>query len=184
MFFPLQVSSVFTPGNFQGFALVNRQRSSRITAGFTVEVSTEGTQLSYSNFNQLGQGPHYWQLPESYRGDKVSIQKETTVLLWDQWELPKQGCGPNSTSETCRPLVLYCFVLLLFLTSNLWKFHKHLFHSMCSRTDDATLIPLFALLAVLHRKILPLLVQNELLRYGKISHCLLCWLIVTCSVFM
>ncbi|XP_034731621.1 basement membrane-specific heparan sulfate proteoglycan core protein isoform X13 [Etheostoma cragini] len=66
-----QVSSVFSPGNFQGFALVNRQRTNRIFTGFTVEVSTEGTQLSYTNFDYLGQEPHYWQLPEVYQGDKV-----------------------------------------------------------------------------------------------------------------
>uniref|UniRef100_A0A3P8WN31 Heparan sulfate proteoglycan 2 n=1 Tax=Cynoglossus semilaevis TaxID=244447 RepID=A0A3P8WN31_CYNSE len=65
------VSSVFTPGNFKGFALVNRQRSNRLTTGFTVEVSTEGTQLSYSNFDYLGQEPHFWQLPGAYQGDKV-----------------------------------------------------------------------------------------------------------------
>ncbi|CAB1426562.1 unnamed protein product, partial [Pleuronectes platessa] len=65
------VSSVFTPGNFQDFGLVNRQRTSRISTGFTVEVSTEGTQLSYSNFDYLGQEPHYWQLPGVYQGDKV-----------------------------------------------------------------------------------------------------------------
>ncbi|CAN9515659.1 unnamed protein product [Ophioblennius macclurei] len=65
------VSSVFSPGNFQGFALVNRQRTNRISTGFTVEVSTEGTQLSYSNFDYLGQEPHYWQLPGVYQDDKV-----------------------------------------------------------------------------------------------------------------
>ncbi|XP_044068676.1 basement membrane-specific heparan sulfate proteoglycan core protein isoform X9 [Siniperca chuatsi] len=64
------VSSVFSPGNFQAFALVNRQRTNRIATGFTVEVSTEGTQLSYSNFDYLGQEPHYWQLPGVYQGDK------------------------------------------------------------------------------------------------------------------
>uniref|UniRef100_A0A3Q2Z5D6 Heparan sulfate proteoglycan 2 n=1 Tax=Hippocampus comes TaxID=109280 RepID=A0A3Q2Z5D6_HIPCM len=65
------VSSKFSPGNFQGFALVNRQRTNRISTGFTVEVSTEGTQLSYSNFDYLGQEPHYWQLPGVFQGDKV-----------------------------------------------------------------------------------------------------------------
>ncbi|XP_044207349.1 basement membrane-specific heparan sulfate proteoglycan core protein isoform X3 [Thunnus albacares] len=65
------VSSVFSPGNFQGFALVNRQRTNRISTGFTVEVSTQGTQLSYSNFDYLGQEPHYWQLPGAFQGDKV-----------------------------------------------------------------------------------------------------------------
>ncbi|XP_029102224.1 basement membrane-specific heparan sulfate proteoglycan core protein isoform X4 [Scleropages formosus] len=65
------VSSSFTPGNFQGFALVNRQLTNRISMGFTVEVSTEGTQLSYSNFGSLTPEAHYWQLPEAYQGDKV-----------------------------------------------------------------------------------------------------------------
>ncbi|KAJ4923881.1 hypothetical protein JOQ06_028136, partial [Pogonophryne albipinna] len=64
------VSTVFTPGNFQGFALVNRQRTNRVSSGFTVEVSTEGTQLSYTSFDYLGQEPHYWQLPDAYQGDK------------------------------------------------------------------------------------------------------------------
>ena len=80
----LQVSSVFSPGNFQGFALVNRQRTNRISTGFTVEVSTEGTQLSYSNFDYLGQEPHYWQLPGVYQGDKVSIKEHTQRL--SQWK--------------------------------------------------------------------------------------------------
>uniref|UniRef100_A0A674AKG9 Heparan sulfate proteoglycan 2 n=1 Tax=Salmo trutta TaxID=8032 RepID=A0A674AKG9_SALTR len=67
-----QVSSVFAPGNFQGFALVNRQLTNRISTGFTVELSTDGTQLSYSNFDYLGQEPHYWQLPGAFQGDKVN----------------------------------------------------------------------------------------------------------------
>ncbi|XDV46077.1 hypothetical protein PO909_014036, partial [Leuciscus waleckii] len=66
------VSTVFSPGNYQGFALVNRQRTNRIDSGFSVEVSTDRTQLSYTNFNYLEQEPHYWQLPKAYQGDKVS----------------------------------------------------------------------------------------------------------------
>ncbi|KAF4096635.1 hypothetical protein G5714_022604 [Onychostoma macrolepis] len=65
------VSTVFTPSNYQGFALVNRQRTNRIDTGFSIELSTDGTQLSYTNFNYLGQEPHYWQLPNAYQGDKV-----------------------------------------------------------------------------------------------------------------
>uniref|UniRef100_A0A8C2AGW3 Cell adhesion molecule-related/down-regulated by oncogenes n=1 Tax=Cyprinus carpio TaxID=7962 RepID=A0A8C2AGW3_CYPCA len=65
------VSTVFAPGNNQGFALVNRQRTNRIDSGFSVELSTDGTQLSYTNFNSLGQEPHYWQLPSAYQGDKI-----------------------------------------------------------------------------------------------------------------
>ncbi|XP_073678802.1 basement membrane-specific heparan sulfate proteoglycan core protein-like [Garra rufa] len=65
------VSTTFVPGNYQGFALVNRQRTNRIDSGFSIELSTDGTQLSYTNFNYLGQEPHYWQLPNAYQGDKV-----------------------------------------------------------------------------------------------------------------
>ncbi|XP_071333360.1 basement membrane-specific heparan sulfate proteoglycan core protein isoform X1 [Trachinotus anak] len=65
------VSTVFSPGNFQGFALVNSQRTNRITTGFTVEVSTGNTQLSYSNFDYPELEPHYWQLPRANLGDKV-----------------------------------------------------------------------------------------------------------------
>uniref|UniRef100_W5M153 Heparan sulfate proteoglycan 2 n=1 Tax=Lepisosteus oculatus TaxID=7918 RepID=W5M153_LEPOC len=67
------VSTTFAPGNFQNFALVNRQRSTRITTGFTVEVATDGTQLSYSNFGSLSQEASYWQLPVVYQGDKVRV---------------------------------------------------------------------------------------------------------------
>ncbi|KAL7864275.1 hypothetical protein AOLI_G00156950 [Acnodon oligacanthus] len=65
------VTTVFAPGNTQGFALVNRQRTSRIDTGFSVEVSTDRTQLSFTSFDRLIQEPHYWQLPNSYQGDKV-----------------------------------------------------------------------------------------------------------------
>ncbi|XP_042569689.1 basement membrane-specific heparan sulfate proteoglycan core protein-like isoform X7 [Cyprinus carpio] len=71
------VSTVFAPGNNQGFALVNRQRTNRIDSGFSVELSTDGTQLSYTNFNSLGQEPHYWQLPSAYQGDKKSYSART-----------------------------------------------------------------------------------------------------------
>ncbi|XP_029434740.1 basement membrane-specific heparan sulfate proteoglycan core protein isoform X5 [Rhinatrema bivittatum] len=64
------VTSPFLPGNFQNFALTNRQHSTRISTGFTVEMSNEGPQLSYGQFGQLGHDSYYWQLPESYQGDK------------------------------------------------------------------------------------------------------------------
>ncbi|XP_069096158.1 basement membrane-specific heparan sulfate proteoglycan core protein isoform X2 [Pleurodeles waltl] len=65
------VTSPFLPGNFQDFALVNRQHSTRITTGFTVEMSSDGPHLSYNQFGQLGQESYFWQLPDSYQGDKV-----------------------------------------------------------------------------------------------------------------
>ena len=129
----LQVSSAFAPGNFQGFALVNRQRTNRITTGFTVEVSTDGTQLSDSNLDYLGQGPHYWQLPRAYQGDKVS----STVLLraflrlvclrlaeTGSWE--PQGSVPETLNHhfppfLCRPL-LQPLLPLLFSGAKLFLF--------------------------------------------------------------
>ncbi|KAG7472084.1 hypothetical protein MATL_G00104850 [Megalops atlanticus] len=90
------VSSVFVPGNFLGFALVNRQRTNRISTGFTVEVSTDGTQLSYSNFGNLEQEPHYWQLPEIYRGDKYALVYKGFSLHPEDvlfWQLPTQYKG-------------------------------------------------------------------------------------------
>ncbi|KAI4587988.1 hypothetical protein MJG53_002396 [Ovis ammon polii x Ovis aries] len=65
-----KISTRFAPGDFQGFALVNPQRNSRLTGGFTVEPVPEGTQLSFGNFAQLGHESFYWQLPETYQGDK------------------------------------------------------------------------------------------------------------------
>ncbi|XP_038319304.1 basement membrane-specific heparan sulfate proteoglycan core protein isoform X13 [Canis lupus familiaris] len=64
------ISTHFAPGDFQGFALVNPQRNSRLTGGFSVEPVPEGAQLSFSNFAHLGHESFYWQLPEPYQGDK------------------------------------------------------------------------------------------------------------------
>ncbi|KAI2515461.1 heparan sulfate proteoglycan 2, partial [Homo sapiens] len=64
------ISTHFAPGDFQGFALVNPQRNSRLTGEFTVEPVPEGAQLSFGNFAQLGHESFYWQLPETYQGDK------------------------------------------------------------------------------------------------------------------
>ncbi|KAJ8016910.1 hypothetical protein DPEC_G00012250 [Dallia pectoralis] len=105
-----QVSSNFAPGNFQGFALVNRQRTNRISTGFTVEVSTDGTQLSYSNFDYLGQEPHYWQLPGVYQGDKEQVKKlddEVWAMLskFDEKGSPAAPprLSPSSSSEKKIP---------------------------------------------------------------------------------
>ncbi|XP_075461950.1 basement membrane-specific heparan sulfate proteoglycan core protein isoform X3 [Ascaphus truei] len=64
------ITSPFLPGNFQNFSLVNRQHSTRITTGFSVEMSSHGPQLTYGQFAQQGQESLYWQLPEGYQGDK------------------------------------------------------------------------------------------------------------------
>ncbi|KAM5247632.1 basement membrane-specific heparan sulfate proteoglycan core protein isoform 2-T2 [Ctenodactylus gundi] len=62
----------FAPGDFQGFALVNPQRNSRLAGDFTLEPVPDGAQLSFSNFANLGHESFYWQLPETYQGDKVA----------------------------------------------------------------------------------------------------------------
>ncbi|KAM5132244.1 basement membrane-specific heparan sulfate proteoglycan core protein [Mantella aurantiaca] len=66
------ITSPFLPGNFQNFVLVNRQHSTRISTGFSVEMSIHGPQLSYRQYDQLGQESFYWQLPGNYQGDKVA----------------------------------------------------------------------------------------------------------------
>ncbi|GCC31496.1 hypothetical protein chiPu_0009954 [Chiloscyllium punctatum] len=67
------ISSPFVPpNNFQNFSLVNRQRTTRITSGFTVTVRDREPQLSFGRFGQYTQESYYWQLPEVFQGDKVT----------------------------------------------------------------------------------------------------------------
>eukprot|EP00062_Callorhinchus_milii_P012745 gi/632960275/ref/XP_007896099.1/ PREDICTED: basement membrane-specific heparan sulfate proteoglycan core protein [Callorhinchus milii] len=63
------VTPFFPPSNFQNFALVNRQRTTKITSGFTVEITNEEPLLSFRHF---GPESYFWQLPEPYQGDKVA----------------------------------------------------------------------------------------------------------------
>ncbi|XP_052648523.1 LOW QUALITY PROTEIN: basement membrane-specific heparan sulfate proteoglycan core protein [Harpia harpyja] len=65
------VRTPFGPGNPQGFALVNRQRSTRVGTGFGVEPGTPQPRLTYSRFGELPPDSYYWQLPPPYQGDKV-----------------------------------------------------------------------------------------------------------------
>ncbi|XP_055978752.1 basement membrane-specific heparan sulfate proteoglycan core protein [Sorex fumeus] len=65
------ISTHFAPGDFQGFSLVNPQRGSRLTEGFRVQPMPDGAQLSFANFANLGHESFYWQLPETFQGDKV-----------------------------------------------------------------------------------------------------------------
>ncbi|XP_072210311.1 basement membrane-specific heparan sulfate proteoglycan core protein isoform X3 [Excalfactoria chinensis] len=65
------VRTPFAAGSWQGFALVNRQRSTRVTTGFSVEMGTQGPQLTYGRFGELSPESYYWQLPQPYLGDKV-----------------------------------------------------------------------------------------------------------------
>ncbi|KAM9630106.1 basement membrane-specific heparan sulfate proteoglycan core protein isoform 9-T9 [Morphnus guianensis] len=65
------VRTPFGPGNPQGFALVNRQHSTRVGTGFGVEPGTPQPRLTYSRFGELPPDSYYWQLPPPYQGDKV-----------------------------------------------------------------------------------------------------------------
>ncbi|XP_041062394.1 basement membrane-specific heparan sulfate proteoglycan core protein isoform X1 [Carcharodon carcharias] len=68
----LVASPFVPPNNFQNFSLVNRQRTTRITSGFTVTVRDRQPQLSFGQFGQHMQESYYWQLPEAFQGDKVT----------------------------------------------------------------------------------------------------------------
>ncbi len=132
----LQVTSVFSPGNFQGFALLNRQRTNRISTGFSVEVSTEGTQLSYSNFDYLGQEPHYWQLPGVYQGDKVSITEHTQQL--SLWKYPNEDPEPldhvhKEQRSSHQKLVDHSFSTAAFIFAALSHFKPQLIF-LCKQT--------------------------------------------------
>lgn len=142
-----QVSSVFFPGKFQGFALVNRQRTNRISSGFTVEVSSDFTQLSYSNFDYLGQEPHYWQLPGAYQGDKVSNERSSQSPSWCQKPVDR---------------LLFCRCLPSFFSS--W-FLSFLLRALFVSSPFT-----------LSRKSLSLLAQDEENRYRAVSVqcCLAC----------
>ncbi|KAG7477685.1 hypothetical protein MATL_G00072180 [Megalops atlanticus] len=107
------VSSTFLPGDFQGFALVNQQRTNRIATGFTVEVDTDGSQLSFSNFGNLHQEAYYWQLPEAYQGDKYALVYKGFSLHPEDvlyWQLPPMFKGDKVGSYGGRLRYTLSFV--------------------------------------------------------------------------
>ncbi|XP_065520473.1 basement membrane-specific heparan sulfate proteoglycan core protein isoform X3 [Lathamus discolor] len=65
------VQTRFGAGDAQGFTLVNRQRSTRVGSGFTVQPGPPQPRLSYGRFGDLPPDSYYWQLPPPYQGDKV-----------------------------------------------------------------------------------------------------------------
>ncbi|CAN8198554.1 unnamed protein product [Coccothraustes coccothraustes] len=65
------IRTSFVPGDAQGFALVNRQRSTRVDSGFGVQLGHPQPHLTYERFGELPPDSYYWQLPPPYQGDKV-----------------------------------------------------------------------------------------------------------------
>ncbi|XP_066058873.1 basement membrane-specific heparan sulfate proteoglycan core protein isoform X2 [Chamaea fasciata] len=65
------IRTSFAPGDAQGFALVNRQRSTRVSSGFGVQLGHPQPRLTYERFGELPPDSYYWQLPTPYQGDKV-----------------------------------------------------------------------------------------------------------------
>ncbi|XP_063033259.1 basement membrane-specific heparan sulfate proteoglycan core protein isoform X3 [Melospiza melodia melodia] len=65
------IRTSFAAGDAQGFALVNRQRSTRVDGGFGVQPGHPQPHLSYERFGELPPDSYYWQLPPPYQGDKV-----------------------------------------------------------------------------------------------------------------
>ncbi|XP_028850828.1 basement membrane-specific heparan sulfate proteoglycan core protein isoform X4 [Denticeps clupeoides] len=97
------ISTSFSHGNFQGFTLVNRQGSISISSGFSVEVSSNVNQLSYSKFDNLSQEPYYWQMPAVYKGDK-SLADEEHLLDDDQiWKRLSSSIRRHSASSISSP---------------------------------------------------------------------------------
>lgn len=107
LFLLCQISTRFAPGDFQGFALVNPQRNSRLTGGFSVEPVPEGTQLSFGNFAHLGHESFYWQLPETYQGDKVGCAagpgRPPSPIASSEPGPGQQGRRHKLASERCGP---------------------------------------------------------------------------------
>ncbi|KAF4789396.1 hypothetical protein TURU_151812 [Turdus rufiventris] len=66
-----QIRTSFALGDAQGFALVNRQRSTRVSSGFGVQLGHPQPRLTYESFGELPPDSYYWQLPPPYQGDKV-----------------------------------------------------------------------------------------------------------------
>ncbi|XP_014817217.1 PREDICTED: basement membrane-specific heparan sulfate proteoglycan core protein-like, partial [Calidris pugnax] len=98
------VRAPFAPGNPQGFALVNRQRSTRVGTGFRVEPGTPHPRLTYERFGELPPDSYYWQLPPPYQGDKwqdcaPGYTRTGGGLYLGHCEL----CECNGHSETCHP---------------------------------------------------------------------------------
>lgn len=94
-----QVRTPFGPGSWQGFALVNRQRSTRVATGFSVEMGAAGPRLTYRRFGELSPESYYWQLPQPYQGDKVTAGTQGCPLLGAPLETPSSmgtpGCSPH-----------------------------------------------------------------------------------------
>ncbi|NXD29929.1 PGBM protein, partial [Spelaeornis formosus] len=65
------IRTSFALGDAQGFALVNRQRSTRVGSGFGVQLGNSQPHLTYEHFRELPPDSYYWQLPHPYQGDKV-----------------------------------------------------------------------------------------------------------------
>ncbi|XP_056364035.1 basement membrane-specific heparan sulfate proteoglycan core protein isoform X2 [Oenanthe melanoleuca] len=65
------IRTSFALGDAQGFALVNRQRSTRVGSGFGVQLGHPQPHLTYERFGELPPDSYYWQLPPPYQGDKV-----------------------------------------------------------------------------------------------------------------
>ncbi|XP_032935509.1 basement membrane-specific heparan sulfate proteoglycan core protein isoform X4 [Catharus ustulatus] len=65
------IRTSFALGDAQGFALVNRQRSTRVSSGFGVQLGHPQPHLTYESFGELPPDSYYWQLPPPYQGDKV-----------------------------------------------------------------------------------------------------------------
>lgn len=72
-----------------------------------MEPVPEGTQLSFGNFAHLGHESFYWQLPETYQGDKVGRAagpgRPPSLIASSEPGPGQQGCRHKLASERCGP---------------------------------------------------------------------------------
>lgn len=72
-----------------------------------MEPVPEGTQLSFGNFAQLGHESFYWQLPETYQGDKVGRAagpgRPPSPIASSEPGPGQQGRRHELASERCGP---------------------------------------------------------------------------------
>uniref|UniRef100_A0A8C4X261 Heparan sulfate proteoglycan 2 n=1 Tax=Eptatretus burgeri TaxID=7764 RepID=A0A8C4X261_EPTBU len=80
----------FRPGDTQGVALVNRQRTLRIDSGFVVRPLPPG-EVSYMQAQPLAAETLYWELPQTFSGDKI------TAYGGSLWYTLVFSAGPRAT---------------------------------------------------------------------------------------
>uniref|UniRef100_UPI00358F08DF basement membrane-specific heparan sulfate proteoglycan core protein isoform X2 n=1 Tax=Myxine glutinosa TaxID=7769 RepID=UPI00358F08DF len=95
-----ELHAEFRPGDTQGIALVNRQRTLRIDSGFVVGPLAPG-EVSYMQAQPLAAETLYWEFPQTFSGDKYVLRYTGLNSLpraQYYWQLPQHFCGDKITA--------------------------------------------------------------------------------------